>query len=249
MQKRKSDTEVCLEILQRLNGAWLERPYEQPKTSMSLNVSMVKLNEPTGCVNIPAALTTRTERTARMADNHPTTSPIQVALDLIASGVLSVDQEGRIWRNYIKTHGRWKAITPRRAENVGGKGYLRLTLTSQTGEAVQVMAHRVVWAIAHGTIPPDELQINHDDLNKQNNRPGNLILCTGAENIRHSYRHGRNHPWHKATTWRGKPRVSEETKQEIRAQRKSGLSLKALSGMHGMSLSNVHRICAQGGVE
>lgn len=107
------------------------------------------------------------------------------AVALVEAGVLAVDERGRVWRRWrILASGEARAIRRRRAENVGGGGYLRITWR-EGSRIVQVMAHRLVFAVSTGTIPPDDLQINHKDLNRQNNRPANLELVTQSENIRH----------------------------------------------------------------
>jgi hypothetical protein len=89
------------------------------------------------------------------------------------------------------------------------------------------------------------MQINHKDLDKKNNHLDNLELVTGAENIRHSYANGRAKPWHKTSAWRGKPRISEATKDSVRFRRKSGESFKSISSNTGISITHIQRICAQ----
>lgn len=49
--------------------------------------------------------------------------------------------------------------------------------------------HRVVYALQYGTCPGD-MQINHKDGNKQNNKVENLELVTGSENVRHAIQNG-----------------------------------------------------------
>ena len=168
---------------------------------------------------------------------------MQYAMLLLQAGTLSINKCGEIWRHAAIIHGVLRPVPARRAENVGGKGYLRLTLQID-GRLKSVMAHRVVWTWLVGPIPSG-LQINHKDLNKQNNRRGNLELVTGGGNIRHSYDNGRPAPWHKATTWRGRPRVSDEMKACIRAARGDGRSLKDISVQYALSVSHIHRITSQ----
>lgn len=51
------------------------------------------------------------------------------------------------------------------------------------------MAHRLVWESVNGPIPND-LQINHINGIKTDNRISNLELVTGSENTAHAYRLG-----------------------------------------------------------
>lgn len=49
--------------------------------------------------------------------------------------------------------------------------------------------HRLVWMFVHGWIPK-ELEINHKDGNKQNNKISNLELLTNKENVNYSIDNG-----------------------------------------------------------
>lgn len=168
------------------------------------------------------------------------TIAIQRALKLINDGVLSVDTEGRIWRNAIENRGRFLAIVPRRAESIGGKEYLRLALWID-GELRNVGAHRVVWSHVRGPIP-DGMQINHRDLNKRNNAIVNLEVVSGAENIRHSYANGRRHPWSDATRWRGRKRLSPGDIERAKAMRQNGTFIRVIAETFDISITHAHRI-------
>lgn len=162
------------------------------------------------------------------------------ALTLIADGTLSIDAGGRIWRHRSESTAD-KGPFPRRAESIGGKGYLRLMLWFN-GALRGVGAHRVVWTHVNGAIPAGR-QINHRDLNKRNNHPDNLELATGAENIRHSYANGRRRPWSAATEWRHeRPRLTQDQIATARAMRKDGALLKDIAARFGIGTSQAHRI-------
>ena len=106
------------------------------------------------------------------------------ALAMVDLGVLSVDDRGRVWRRRrILASGEVRPIHRRRAENAGGGGYLRITWRDGS-RIIQVMAHRLVFALASGAIPPDCLQVDLRDMNRRNNSPANLELVTQSENIR-----------------------------------------------------------------
>lgn len=158
-------------------------------------------------------------------------------MSLVADGTLKVDRAGRIWR--VKSAG--KPCAPRRAENEGGNGYLRVSI--QVGNGTRcVMAHRVVWRHFRGSIP-DGMQVNHKDLNKKNNNPDNLEIVTGSGNIRHSYTNGRTRPWSNSVEWRGKPRISQELVSKIRETRARGALLREVAASFGISITHAQRLC------
>lgn len=164
-------------------------------------------------------------------------------LELIRIGVLSIDSEGRIWREKIKVSrtGEWKHLKiRRRAECRSGRGYLRITLGFE-GATHSVQAHRLIWASIKGPIP-HHLQVNHKDLNKANNRIDNLELVTQSENIQHSYDNGRTVPWSQATIWRDKPLLTDEQKSRMRERRASGRKLRDIAREFGVSITHAHRV-------
>lgn len=165
------------------------------------------------------------------------------AVGLVRNGTLRVDADGSVWRLREVRRGQSRSATPRRAENVGGKGYLRLTLQAPWGKLVQIMAHRLVWEAANGPIP-DGLQVNHKDLNRTNNALPNLEVVTASGNIRHSYAAGRRRPWSEAAEWRpGRARLTPETRTAIVSRRAEGATLPAIAAEFGLSTTHVHRIC------
>jgi hypothetical protein len=105
------------------------------------------------------------------------------------------------------------------------------------------MAQRLVWTYFNGPIP-DGMQVNHIDFNKQNNALSNLELVTGEGNMQHSYTpsHNRIRPWANKTTYRGRPRVTDEQKQTAKAMRASGAFIKDIAAALGLSMTHAHRI-------
>jgi hypothetical protein len=98
------------------------------------------------------------------------------------------------------------------------------------GSIVRVLAHVVVWTYLNGPIPKN-LEINHKDLDKANNRPGNL-----DEN-------GRTLPWNKATEWRpGVARLTNEQKAKVIRLRSAGHSCRRIILEMGISKTHIYRI-------
>lgn len=91
-------------------------------------------------------------------------------------------------REHFKNDHAYHCFLARFAGKVAGsgntvKGYRVLHLDGQG-----LTEHRVIWAMATGAWPSPELQIDHIDLDKANNRIENLTLTTNMVNCRRQTR-------------------------------------------------------------
>lgn len=75
------------------------------------------------------------------------------------------------------------------AQNIGKRGYSRVTLLHPGGKVYNFQVHRLV-AIAFIPNPCGKETVNHIDGDKQNNRVENLEWNTRSENMIHAYKHG-----------------------------------------------------------
>jgi len=71
------------------------------------------------------------------------------------------------------------------------KGYLRVALTDSFGKVKYYLVHRLVLTVFLGY---SELDVNHIDGNKKNNRVENLEWVTKSENQIHAYKTGLQNP-------------------------------------------------------
>jgi len=70
----------------------------------------------------------------------------------------------------------------RRVGRVDKRGYLRVTMNVD-GELREVLVHRIAYAIMTGIDLSDEVEIDHINRDKGDNRWENIRLCTHQENI------------------------------------------------------------------
>lgn len=166
----------------------------------------------------------------------------------VEAGILRVDSMGRVWRCFIWRHGRYYPITERRgarrAENVGGKGYYRVTIKlPDDKKAATVMAHKLVYEVLVGPIPPG-LEIDHKNTIKTDNDPRNLEPVTGAVNTQRAYANGRPHPYAHTGSWRGRPRIdrNEQLVARAREMRDAGARCQDIAAELGISKSHAFRI-------
>lgn len=99
--------------------------------------------------------------------------------------IRSVDREVRHWQggvHILKGKVRKPAITR--------DGYLQIML-SKEGKMKWFKVHRLVWMAFNGTIP-DDMQVNHIDECKTNNKLENLNLMTPKQNVNWGTRNERN---------------------------------------------------------
>lgn len=112
----------------------------------------------------------------------------QRVLNLLALGDISIDEMGHVWRHGQRTRNTfWAYAKPRRIDYKDTVGYRVCKLSvGENGKRVTVSAHVIQWVKHNGPIP-NGLEVNHIDVDKENNRLSNLELLTHSENLRHAY--------------------------------------------------------------
>lgn len=88
-----------------------------------------------------------------------------------------IHDDGRIWSSF--KGGYFIKLKPKVA------GYVSITVRESKGVYRTRFVHRLVWEAFNGEIPKN-LEINHKNGIKHDNRLENLELVTKSENIRHA---------------------------------------------------------------
>lgn len=92
-----------------------------------------------------------------------------------------VTNDGRVYSDYTK-----KYLSPQLDKN----GYEKIQMLSTDGKRHRYSVHRLIMENFKPVDNMENLQVNHIDGDKRNNKLENLEWCTGSENIKHAYKTG-----------------------------------------------------------
>ncbi len=156
-------------------------------------------------------------------------------------GAVEASGLGRLRSVARRVRGRGAGTRPIEAQilrpSLNPSGYLVISVRAAGGKATQKTVHRLV---AKSFLPavPDDMQINHIDGDKQNNRISNLEVCTAAYNCQHrSSVLGLN----RGSKNKG-ARLTEETAMLAVELIKSGVTQHEVARIIGVSRSTVSHV-------
>jgi len=117
-------------------------------------------------------------------------------------------------------------------------GCIRIPLANGRGRAV--LAHRLAWALAHGTVPPEGEYICHRCDNPPCCNPAHLFAGTPGDNMRDAARKGRTGQQVSPSRYpRGsghhQAKLTEADVRVLRARVAGGETIKALAREFGVS--------------
>ena len=100
-------------------------------------------------------------------------------------GLYSITDDGRVYsyhkNNNACLEGRWLK------QSKNKKGYLYVTLSAKDGKRTSIAVHRLV-ALTY--IEKTNIQVNHKNGIKTDNRVENLEWCSNRDNTIHAYKNG-----------------------------------------------------------
>ena len=154
-----------------------------------------------------------------------------IIVNLIKRGILKLDKNGEIWRQYRKKPNDKQLIKIKRRKvgHITRYGYKDIAVIHNEKTYV-FRIHRIIWVYHHGRIPEGKV-INHIDGNKTNNRIENLEAVTHSENSIHSFKNNL--------------RVIKLTRDDVREMKyllKIGYPVKFLSKRYNISKRHIYSI-------
>lgn len=161
----------------------------------------------------------------------------------IKKGYFQIRNDGQIWRIAVKGTGvrkteRFIKIQEREMKNKNLFGYIHISFHIG-GISHHCFAHRAIWTYFNGEIP-DNVEINHKNGIKIDNRLENLELITHSENIKHSFKYSGR------VANRGEKcnfsKLTDNDIREIRLQCSKGEIRRSISKNFNIHQSQVSRI-------
>ena len=153
---------------------------------------------------------------------------IDVFLEKMANGEI-VYKDGVLYGLY---RNDTKLKVPRKLGRTTNRGYIQLSATVN-GDNVTTTAHRLIWAFFNGRDNLDQnLEINHINGIKTDNRIENLELVTPSENLKHAYRNNL------------KPYMYGEDNPDSRLTKKDVVRIKELFdfGLTNLEISKIYDV-------
>lgn len=155
-------------------------------------------------------------------------------------GIYEVSDDGDFRR--LTTRSGLTRSEPKLLKTGKRRGYKNITFC-KGGITSTHSAHRVVWEAFNGKIP-DNMQINHKNGIKDDNRLDNLEVVTPSENTKHTFlvlgRKAQINP--NPGSRNGRAKLSESDIPKIFALRESGMSQFAIANIFGIDQTTVSRI-------
>ena len=135
---------------------------------------------------------------------------------------------------YSDNSGRMKT------RNKPGTEYQIINFSLIDGTKRTFRVHRLVMMAFNPVDNMEELQVNHIDGNKKNNKLENLEWCTASQNQRHAFRTGlsKGRKGEKSNF----SKLKEEDIQEVFDLREQGMTQKEIAEIVGCSRSNISYI-------
>ena len=140
-----------------------------------------------------------------------------------------VREDGTIWTTLHKNGKGYGEL--RRIDRLDNRGYYHIVRYYDR----YLLCHRIIYARYVGELK-EELQINHKNGVKTDNRPENLELVTSGENQEHKYR------VLKSPAIKGNKKIDQQIAEQIRKESANGIPYSELARKFNLSKSSIRYI-------
>jgi hypothetical protein len=154
-------------------------------------------------------------------------------LNLYNEGLIKIDfEKGLVYSNLS---GNWHLL----GKGKKHKRYVQSSAGPSRQERNQILLHRLIWIVANGDIP-ENIEVNHINGIKDDNRLENLELVTKSEQALHSRRILGNKGGSSCAEKSGKTNITWDIVHAIRREYKYRIvTLKQLAKKYGISYESV----------
>lgn len=143
------------------------------------------------------------------------------------------DMAARFWFYVAKSDGCW----------LWNGGRTRLGYGIFKSGIGTTVAHRASWALEHGSLPPDGVEVCHRCDTPACVNPAHLFLGTHKDNMRDMSAKGRTGKHDQRGELNAKCRLTDEAVARMIALRDAGTSGSDLAALFGVSCQYVYAVC------
>lgn len=166
--------------------------------------------------------------------------------DLYKEGLIEIDFENGIVYSWLSQRCNIHSENPKKkqlaSKNDNPKKYSQSSAGPSRNERYHILLHRLIWICANGEIPPD-IEVNHINGKKNDNRLSNLELVTKSEQALHSRRVLGNVGGVSRGEKSGMAKLTWNQVREIRNMYgKDGNTYKKLGKIYGVAFCNIRDI-------
>lgn len=143
----------------------------------------------------------------------------EICYSKIKSGLYSIEEDGRVWSHFSKKYMKVKEDKD---------GYFALSLKNNNNGYSKFSIHRLLMIAFNPIENMEQMQVNHINGNKHDNRLENLEWVTGEQNLKHARDTGLNKTFGQIGVNHPNNKITEQEAKKIIALFKDGKKPKEI---------------------